>query len=295
MKNIVLCTLVLCALNLSAQVGIGTATPDNSAMLDVTAANKGILFPRLTTAQRIAISTPATGLHVFDTNTYSLWFFNGQVWVNTAGMSLPGDVKSGMQQVDHAGWIKMDGRAVNTLTSTQQAQAILLGYVSNIPNAANAYLVSNGSATGTVSGSNTTTLVQANLPNVNFTGDAASAGAHTHNVDPAGFWSNEGGTHSHASNATGGPTGYGLVYANGHSTLGNADYTWGEPNGHTTPGALSIYNAGNHSHVIDVPNTTSTSNGAHTHTVSVSSGGSATPINIAPRSLTVNMFIYLGY
>jgi hypothetical protein len=43
-----------------------------------------------------------------------------------------------------------------------------------------------------------------------------------------------------------------------------------------------------------VHSVTVNSSGDHTHSVSVSSGGSATPVNIAPRSMTVNMFIYLG-
>jgi len=45
-----------------AQVGVGTLTPDPSAMLDLTATDKGMLAPRMTSAQRIAISSPANGL-----------------------------------------------------------------------------------------------------------------------------------------------------------------------------------------------------------------------------------------
>jgi hypothetical protein len=294
MKSIVLGVLVFCAINLNAQVGIGTAAPDNSAILDVSATDKGMLFPRLTSAQRIAIPAPASGLHVFDTNTNSLWFYNGSFWVNYAAQAKYGDVKSGIQTLDHEGWLRLDGRAINTLSSTQQAVATSIGLVNNLPNAENAYLVQNGGAMASVSGANTTSLTQANLPNVNFNGTAASAGAHSHTVDPGGFWSTSNGEHSHGSNANGGPLGYGLVYANGHATLGGSDYTWGEPNGYVTPGALDIYNNGNHAHWIDVPNTNSSTDGGHTHSVSVASGGSATPINIAPKSLTVNMFIYLG-
>jgi hypothetical protein len=41
--------------NTFAQVGIGTTTPDNSAMLDVSSTDKGLLIPRMTKAQRDAI------------------------------------------------------------------------------------------------------------------------------------------------------------------------------------------------------------------------------------------------
>src|SRR5918993_3278806 len=62
-------------------IGIGTGTPDASAALDVTSTSKGILIPRLTTAQRTAISSPATGLLVFDATTESFWFKSATNWV----------------------------------------------------------------------------------------------------------------------------------------------------------------------------------------------------------------------
>jgi uncharacterized protein (TIGR02145 family) len=58
--------------NLSAQTAIGGSTPNASAMLDVQSNMKGVLFPRLTTDQRNAISSPATGLMIFNTSTRCL-------------------------------------------------------------------------------------------------------------------------------------------------------------------------------------------------------------------------------
>jgi len=55
---------------------------DPSAMLDVKSTSKGVLVPRMTTTQRTAITSPATGLLVFDTNTNSFWFYNGSAWTN---------------------------------------------------------------------------------------------------------------------------------------------------------------------------------------------------------------------
>jgi hypothetical protein len=62
-------------------VGIGITTPDASAILDLTATDKGMLVPRMTTAQRLAITTPATGLLVYDTNLSQFWYFDGAIWV----------------------------------------------------------------------------------------------------------------------------------------------------------------------------------------------------------------------
>lgn len=61
---------------LNAQVGVGIATPDASAMLDVTSTTKGFLAPRMTAAQIAAISTPATGLVVYQTDGTSGFYYN---------------------------------------------------------------------------------------------------------------------------------------------------------------------------------------------------------------------------
>ena len=68
---------------ITAQVGIGTTTPEASAALDVSSTNKGFLMPRMTTAQREAIATPANSLMVFDTDTNSQWIYVDTAWVES--------------------------------------------------------------------------------------------------------------------------------------------------------------------------------------------------------------------
>lgn len=61
----------LLCLPLSAQIGINTETPDKSATLEITSplgSNKGLLIPRITTAQKTSIISPAHSLLVFDTD-----------------------------------------------------------------------------------------------------------------------------------------------------------------------------------------------------------------------------------
>ncbi len=70
-----------------AQIGIGTTTPDASAALDITATDKGFLMPRMTTVQREAIATPAMGLQVYDTDTKSVWSYDGTAWAESSGGS----------------------------------------------------------------------------------------------------------------------------------------------------------------------------------------------------------------
>lgn len=48
-------------------VGIHTATPDATAALDIVSTSKGLLIPRMNSAQRTGIVSPAVGLLVFDT------------------------------------------------------------------------------------------------------------------------------------------------------------------------------------------------------------------------------------
>ena len=58
---------------------IGTA-PDASAMLDVSATDKGVLIPRMTTAERNAISSPANGLMIFTTDDICLGIYEDGQW-----------------------------------------------------------------------------------------------------------------------------------------------------------------------------------------------------------------------
>ncbi|WP_452229983.1 hypothetical protein [Lacinutrix sp. MEBiC02404] len=73
--------------NIIAQVGIGTLTPDGSSMLDVKSTDKGMLTPRMTTAQKAAISSPVQGLLVFDTDLNGFYFFDGASWVSLSTAS----------------------------------------------------------------------------------------------------------------------------------------------------------------------------------------------------------------
>jgi hypothetical protein len=57
-------------------VGIGTTNPNPKAALEVKSTDKGILFPRLTTAQRNTITTPPDGLHIFNTDERCLNFYD---------------------------------------------------------------------------------------------------------------------------------------------------------------------------------------------------------------------------
>jgi hypothetical protein len=60
--------------------GSGGVGPAASAMLDVISTTRGFLPPRMTTTQKNAISSPAAGLIVYDTDTNKLCCYNGTSW-----------------------------------------------------------------------------------------------------------------------------------------------------------------------------------------------------------------------
>ncbi len=66
------------------QVGVGVAAPDASALFQIDSTTKGFLPPRMTTTQKNAISSPAEGLTIYDTNLHALCFWNGSVWKTVA-------------------------------------------------------------------------------------------------------------------------------------------------------------------------------------------------------------------
>jgi hypothetical protein len=92
-KLLLLITAVLFCCNINAQnVGIGTTTPDATAQLDVRSNSKGILIPRMTTAQRDAIANPANGLMIYNSTTSQYNFHNGSRWQNVGAIPKGGIV-----------------------------------------------------------------------------------------------------------------------------------------------------------------------------------------------------------
>lgn len=90
----ILLLMLLASSNLSLfsqtkNVGIGTDNPNASALLDLDVSNntefptkKGLLIPRVTEAQKNAISDPANGLIIYQTDgTFGFYYYDGSSWV----------------------------------------------------------------------------------------------------------------------------------------------------------------------------------------------------------------------
>jgi len=93
MRTVVIAFGLVCLMGaiLAQNVGIGTSTPNPSARLDVSDNQRGILIPRLTTAERNAITSPARSLLIYNTdcNEYQ-YYIPGTGWV-----SIPTNVTAG--------------------------------------------------------------------------------------------------------------------------------------------------------------------------------------------------------
>jgi hypothetical protein len=95
------CTLIYSSVLAQEEggVGIGTTTPDNSAILDLNSSTKGLLLPRMTLLERNNISNPAKGLMVYQTNLVSgLYIYNGNSW------STIGSTEAKLTTADNSVW-----------------------------------------------------------------------------------------------------------------------------------------------------------------------------------------------
>ena len=86
---LLVCTIQLSALAQNISINATGALPNPSAILDVSSTSKGFLMPRMTSAQRIAITNAAEGLLVYDTETLNVWVYKDAGWseIKTDGSS----------------------------------------------------------------------------------------------------------------------------------------------------------------------------------------------------------------
>lgn len=256
---------------LIAQIGIGTSTVNADAQLELFSTNQGLLVPRLDLID-VNDPTPLTahvqGMIVFNQSANGtglnrvvtgLYYNDGTKWILFVPNTIKiGDVKHSFATADHDGWYLLNGRAISTLSVSVQANANSIGLTTNLIDATDRFLKAKKSAEviGSTNGTNTFTISQANLPNVDFIGTTSNDGAHSHLLDSyLGFQS------------------IGLL----------------------STSALTLFSI---EQVAKDDTQTSTrtteASGDHSHTVTVASGGTNTPVVRTPSFITTNVFIYLG-
>lgn len=257
----------------TGRVSIGSIDPNTSAALDLQASNKGFLPPRVSltsSSDGSTVPSPARGLVVYSVNTNTTQMPSGEgiyyntgsstapVWEKASGGNNYGDIKSGLQTQDHNGWVKLDGRPTGSLSQAQRQRAESIGLTPYLPNASNSYLVQNGSTLGSISGANTKTIARNQLPNATLNGTTTSVA----------------------------PTiRYDIINNGSRAAIDTNSYTF-----------LAGY-IGQGTRNEDVVNTNVLSQVSHNHsftTSSINGGVSQQALDTTPKSLSVNMFVYLG-
>ena len=79
-KQIFIALLLLSSAFTFSQIGIGTKNINTGSILDLASTEKGLLIPRMSTANRTAISSPAVGLLIYNTDEAAFNTFNGSSW-----------------------------------------------------------------------------------------------------------------------------------------------------------------------------------------------------------------------
>ncbi len=113
---------LIASYTITAQVSFNTdgSDPDPSAMLDVKSTTSGLLPPRMTEAQRDAISSPADGLIIFNTTSNCLEFYNGGFWYQTCGSP---DVETVTNPTTGETWMDRNLGASQVATASDDALA----------------------------------------------------------------------------------------------------------------------------------------------------------------------------
>ncbi|HEY2725967.1 MAG TPA: hypothetical protein VGI61_02260, partial [Parafilimonas sp.] len=72
----------------AGSAGIGTTTPNASSALEIKSTSQGFLISRMTINQRNAITLPATGLMIYQTNsTPGFYYYDGSKWATVSPKS----------------------------------------------------------------------------------------------------------------------------------------------------------------------------------------------------------------
>lgn len=110
--------------SLSAQIGVGTTTPDASSVLEIFSHDKGLLLPRLSTTQRDAIVSPATSLIIFNTTTLAFNYFSNGWKDFSVSMVSPDKGGTGIVN-DNASTLSLLGAFPLTLETSANTSVVL--------------------------------------------------------------------------------------------------------------------------------------------------------------------------
>lgn len=248
-----------------SQVGIGTTTPSSSAVLELNSSNKGLLLSSVSLSST-NVPTP------FTSHIEGMWVYN----TASAG-TIPNNVIPGLYYNDGTKWVmmsvnndlpKLGDIKSSILTADHDGWYVLNGRnISTLPLS----IQNNATALGfTPQLPNTSDRILKGKNNVELI--AATGGASTYNLTQANL-------PAYTMTGTTASTG-----AHTHNYENNGNTSWNY-NAGTSPATLFV---------TPLQSRTTQAAGDHSHTITVSSGGSGTAISQYPKNMSVQYFIYLG-
>lgn len=162
-----------------AQVGIGTVTPDPSAILDVESTTAGLLMPRMTTTQRDNITSPQEGLFIYNLDSSCFQFYKTTGWSGCLGEFPTNSLNCSSATVNGA--YTMGGAlttsntiTIDVLTNVIEAYTITTNTVNGYSFSATGSFSSIGSNTITLQGTGTPGAIQTDTFTITFNGSSAT-------------------------------------------------------------------------------------------------------------------------
>ena len=156
--------LLLVSVKSFSQTGIGTTTPNASAKLEIAATDKGLLIPRMTAAQRTAITTPANGLLVYQTDSETGFYVNSGTSASPTWIRVNSNwTRSGNDIAYTAGNISTTG----AITGGNSNTSSISGFGANVVSAAANYSITaadNGKVIQSTGASAITITIPTGLP-----------------------------------------------------------------------------------------------------------------------------------
>lgn len=107
----------------NAQIGIGTSSPDNSSILDLSSTTKGFLMPRMTTEQQNNLISPAIGLTIYNTTNNQIETNKGNgsgsaLWTGVSSTGITAPIGDNSTQLATTAFVTANSDHYNSVSAT---------------------------------------------------------------------------------------------------------------------------------------------------------------------------------
>ncbi len=169
------------ASNYAQNVGINSsgASADPSAAVDISSTTTGFLLPRMTTTQRDAIPTPATGLMVYNLSDNCLQYYDGGTWSPCLGAALKNEmdcssISNGANPIVGQALTAANSITIDVVVNVLSTYTITTNTANGYSYSASGTFGSTGIQTVTLTGSGTPTAAQTDAFTLTMNGSSTT-------------------------------------------------------------------------------------------------------------------------